>query len=169
MAHERVVLCGGVPDTQLPAADPAPLRLSRYGPGANVRLGADAVRSVLTRNLPPVLCDLLDLAAYVTAADHATTRGGAADTDPAGNWRRQFHVRLPVREPDVWRDGETGRLLADVLGFLSDDTYAFDFRPWAGGDPPRTPFLNFETSPLTGVVDEVVMFSGGLDSFARAS
>lgn len=168
MAAERAILCGGVAAGRLPVSDPCPLRLARHGTDANVTLGADAVRRELAQDVPPALRDLLDIAAYVYTADQAISRGSLAATDQGASWRRRQYFRVPVRVPDLWRDAETTRLLVELLSFLSDDTYEFDFRPWAGGEPGQTPLLDFKTTALTGEVDEVVMFSGGLDSLGGA-
>lgn len=68
----------------------------------------------------------------------------------------------------MWQDPATVGLLTDVLGFLTEDEYLWDFRPWRGVKPSYQQYLPFETTPFTGAVEDVVMFSGGLDSLAGA-
>jgi hypothetical protein len=168
MVTERAIVCGGLTADRLPVEDDDPVRLSRFGDTPNVRLQIERVRRELARELPGVLLDLLDLAAYVYAGDQAVRRGGRRADDLGASWRRRLFFRLPVREPDVWRDPETDALLKDVLGFLTEDEYLFDFRPWRGDRPTYQQYLDFGVTPFTGRVEEVVLFSGGLDSLAGA-
>lgn len=168
MAPESVILCGGVG-----GADPSPagaLRLSIYGPRPNIHFRLEELRRDLWREIPPELRDLLDLAAYVYTADQAVERagGGRADGDQIGDgWRRSFRFRVPVRLPGLWASGPARQALIDVLSFLSEDTYEFEFTRLAG-DPSLDGFLDFAATPYDGRIDEVVMFSGGLDSLAGA-
>lgn len=164
----RAVLCGGVAGGRLPVEDPDPLPLALFGPAANVHLKIQEVSRELARDVPDEFLDLLDLAAYVYAADQATSRGGIAAEDLGRRWRRRLYFRVPVRRPDFWTDPDTHGLLTDVLSFLTDDEYLLDFRPRAGKGPSFQQYLDFGTTPLTGEIDEVVMFSGGLDSLAGA-
>ena len=53
------------------------------------------------------------------------------------------------------------------LSFLSDDEYDFEF-PHLRKDTDLKGRIDFNTNPFDGVVEEVVMFSGGLDSLAGA-
>ncbi|MBX9582810.1 MAG: hypothetical protein K2X87_21090, partial [Gemmataceae bacterium] len=168
MTTERAILCGGLPADRLPVGDDDPVRLTRFGDAPNVRLQIERVRRELAREVPDVLLDLLDLAAYVYAGDQAVGRGGRKADDLGAGWRRRLFFRLPVRRPDVWQDPATAALLTDVLGFLTEDEYLWDFRPWRGPKPSFQQYLPFETTPFTGAVEDVVMFSGGLDSLAGA-
>jgi 7-cyano-7-deazaguanine synthase in queuosine biosynthesis len=58
--------------------------------------------------------------------------------------------------------------MADTLGFLSDDDYELEFRPLI--DPPaHQGYFEFPTAEATSFSpDEVILFSGGLDSLAGA-
>jgi hypothetical protein len=165
MAVERVVICGGVPSA-CEGNDPAVLRLRLDGPGANVHREGDDLEAGMYDRFPPAFADLLDIAAYVYAADQAVSRrqGGG---DFERNWRRCLTFHIPVREPDRWRSTQVMRALVSVLSFLSDDEYHFEFVP--GQFPAAQPSLleGFGTL-FTGHVDEVVMFSGGLDSLGGA-
>lgn len=165
MAPERLVLCGPLADAERPG-DPGPVRLRMWGPGAEVRLRGEDVREALYTDVPPALLDLIDVAAYVYAADQAVARD--ADGGEYGpGWRRNLAFRVPVREPDRWRSEPVrGRLVA-ALSFLSEDEYRFEFEPLVGG-PPLRGYLDFGGTPFDGVVEDVVMFSGGLDSLAGA-
>ncbi len=168
MATERLVLCGGADAAGNRAANS--LRLDLYGPSRNVRLHLWEVRRTLWRDIPKVLRDLLDLAAYVAAADQAIDRadGGRVDGPGlGGGWRRAYRFRVPVREPDLWNSDPVLDALVPTLSFLSDDQYAFEFCPLQK-DTALDGFIDFDETPFDGAVEEVVSFSGGLDSLAGA-
>lgn len=169
MAPERVVLCGGASGRGLPAR-PDPLVLDLFGAQANVNLRLQDVCRGMWTGIPPVLRDLMDVAAYVYAADQATPRanGGRVDGPEIGaGWRRRFRFHIPVRRPDVWNADTVRGPLVSVLSFLSEDEYEFDFTQLKK-DTSLDGFIDFSTTPFSGEVDEVVMFSGGLDSLAGA-
>ncbi len=77
------------------------------------------------------------------------------------------HTRFrdSVREIDLWRSTPVLDELVSTLGFLSEDTYEFEFVPLER-DPSLEGFIDFAATPYDGWIDEVVMFSGGLDSLA---
>jgi hypothetical protein len=81
-------------------------------------------------------------------------------------WRRDFRFVIPVRLPDRWASTSVTSALVDTLSFLSDDDYEFEFRPLA--DPPATAsYFEFPKAEDVGFTpDEVILFSGGMDSFA---
>ena len=107
-----------------------PVRL-RLWDDANVNLRIEDVREAMYHPVPPAFLDLLDVAAYVYAADQAVGRGGSGVTDYGACWRRDFVFRVPVRDPDLWRSPEVYTPLVSVLSFLTDDEYLLDFRPRA--------------------------------------
>jgi hypothetical protein len=168
MAPERLVLCGG---TDAAGAEKLPqVRLDLYGSARNVHLHLWELRKALWKDIPKVLRDLLDLAAYVTAADQAVDRanGGRVEGPELGaGWRRAFRFRVPVRELDLWNSDAVQAALVQTLSFLSDDHYVFEFSELPH-DPPIDSFLNFNETPFDGEIAEVVSFSGGLDSLAGA-
>src|SRR6266545_7414094 len=166
MATEHLVLCGGADATG--AGKLRQVRLDLYGGLENVHLHLWEVRKALWKEIPRVLRDLLDLAAYVTAADQAVDRanGGRVDGPELGaGWRRSFRFRVPVREPDLWNSAPVQAALVQTLSFLSDDHYVFEFSGLTH-DPPIDSFIDFDETPFDGEIAEVVSFSGGLDSLA---
>ena len=168
MRTDRLILCGPVSATRPPIRDPHPVTLDAPGAGGNVNLRLESLRRELWRDIPLALRDLLDLALYVYSADQATTRcnGGRVDGQEIGRgWRRRLYLRVAVRLPDLWESLRDR--LTTTLSFLSDDEYHFEFVPLRK-DYSLGPFIDFEETPFTGHVDEVVMFSGGLDSLAGA-
>jgi hypothetical protein len=114
------------------------------------------------------LRDLLDIAVYVYTADQAVRRVGDVDGGEIGaGWRRTFRFRIPVRLPELWNSAPVCGALVSTLSFQSEDTYEFEFE-LLEKDTSLDDFINFNETPYDGVVEEVVMFSGGLDSLAGA-
>lgn len=167
MSNERAILCGSVSDASLPFKDPRPLRLRMWPPHQNVHLTIQDVRRAMMKALPPVFLDLIDIATYVYCADQAVTRGGDGVLDLGENWRRNLFFRIPVRNPAFWKDPSVLRVLVSTLSFLSEDEYHFDFEQLTK-DHPFERYLEFNNTPFDGIVEEVVMFSGGIDSLGGA-
>jgi len=159
--------CGGsgAPAGRGAVVDLAVRPHGNFRPGGNVRLGIEAVRRGLLTECPPEMLDLLEVATYVYAADQAASRGRPEDLGAA--WRREMRFRVPVRNPARWRSPALLGPLTESLGFLSEDDYHFEFvrRP---PDPPPD-YFTFGTAPLGRPVDEVLLFSGGMDSLAGAA
>ncbi|MBN9521363.1 hypothetical protein J0H58_23050, partial [bacterium] len=168
MADPRLVLCGGL----RPAA--APRRWWRaarvtlgIGPGAEVHLRIDQLVARMRTGLPALSADLLEVAAYVFAADQAVTRGGTAEVDYGDAWRRRIRLEVPVRCPAVWDRPAVHAALADALRVLTDDEYEFGFHPAA--EPARPAAYLFDrVAADRPEFDELVLFSGGLDSLCGA-
>lgn len=121
----------------------------------------------MVSNIPSLLFDLLEIAAYIYCADQRASRGTDTLSQAGAAWRRSMHFTIPVRNPDVWSGSALQDALRKTIGFLSDDTYEFSFvradEPFAESD------AYFEQlSDQGGDIDEVALFSGGLDSFAGA-
>ena len=166
---ERLVVCGGLPVSGTSTKDIIALDVNGSADSptrVNLKLGDISTRMV--ENVPPVLTDLLELAAYIYCADQLTGRGGDTLPDMGKDWRRRFRFRVPVRRPDLWGRSEVQDLLVEALSFLSDDDYAFDFVQHPDPAPAGLqPYLDFGDPEDAGFVpDDVILFSGGLDSFA---
>jgi hypothetical protein len=118
--------------------------------------------------LPDVAADLVELAAFVYAADQAITRGGTAEFEYGERWRRHFRFEVPVRCPAVWGRRDVLEALAGTLGFLSDDDYEFAFTQHS--NPPSLDRYLFDQTGVESVgnFEEVVLFSGGQDSLCGA-
>lgn len=168
MISERLILCGG---TRAPAgADTSfePIRLDLLGDAPNMELKVQDISSKLLKEIPAHLIDLLEIATYVYCADQAWTRGGDTLVGNGSKWRRKFHLHIPVREPDRWNSSGLKGHLQDVLGFLSDDDFQFTFSDLKR-DRSGERYFEFGQDAEKGFVPEdVVLFSGGLDSLAGA-
>src|SRR5688572_27718029 len=121
---ERVVLCGDAPRPRRPGKV---LSLAVAGSNPNVRLESEDVGRRMLRSLPPILADLLDVATYVYAADQMVSRGGATATSLGSEWRRDLRFIVPVREPEAWVAPEVSSSLGQLLGFMSEDNFRFEF------------------------------------------
>jgi hypothetical protein len=163
-AHEHLILCGGV--TGAGRGSKAPLELALHGRLANVHLQIEDISRRLLTQIPDTGHDLLEVASYIYAADSAIGRGGPTDTGLGRNWRRQLRFIIPVRQPELWSSPAVMSALVDTLGFLSDDAYAFEFRPLDSA-PVVENYIEFPTDdPAAFSPDSVILFSGGLDSLA---
>jgi hypothetical protein len=164
---ERLVICGGLPATSPGKKDIIALDVNAPDHAANrVKLKLSDISARMVENVPPVLIDLLEIAAYVYCADQVTGRGGDTLPDMGRDWRRRFRFRVPVRRPDLWGHLEVLDLLVETLSFLSEDDYAFDFVQHPDPAPAGLqPYLDFEGAADAGFVpDDIILFSGGLDS-----
>lgn len=139
------------------------LALNLQGAKPNVFLQISDISAAVAQNVPDLLTDLLDVAVYVFAADQGSTRGGARDSGE--KWRRDFRFHIPVRSPDTWKSDAVSNALADALSFVSDDTFEFVFTKL---DRPPPIQLYFDHLQPDFQVEEVMLFSGGLDSLAGA-
>lgn len=166
LTNEHLVLCSGA--SAKPRGDEKLLTLNLHGGSANFRLEIEDISRRLLVNLSEVHADLLEIASYIYAADSATSRGGKTDSHLGAKWRRKFRFVIPVRQPDLWSSNTVTVALVNTISFLSDDDYEFEFRQL--GKPPsvETYFRLSGTSDAKFTPDEVILFSGGLDSLAGA-
>lgn len=169
---ETWVLCGGASH---PDAPPEAVRVSIGSGDGSMSVDIAGISRKLTGQVTPEFTDLIRIAAYVLGGDGAVSRGRLDDTDLGEKWHRQFRFVVPVESLAFWSRPETSLALEETLGFLSDDTYTFEFRQLAPKKKGRSgeqltfsrqdgkPFLPWEH------IEEISLFSGGLDSFAGAA
>lgn len=128
------------------------------------RLDLEAISRIFAAYLRPPVLDLVEVAMAAYAADRICRRSpaGAPRRMYDHRWSRRLELTVPVRVLDLWRDGDVGRRLEDLLGWLTEDDWHFSFieRPRASG---YTPYELFDLAPSD---PEIALFSGGLDSFA---
>jgi hypothetical protein len=168
MAERHLVLCGRTSAKKLGRDwQSAPVVRLRLGEGRNdVHLRLEHLSQRLCANLPGVAVDLLEIAAYVYAADQAVTRGGRVEIEYGRRWRRHFRFEIPVRCLDIWRRADVHAALTEALSFLSDDDYEFNFTRLRT-PPPLSRYL-FDVLESEQDFEEVILFSGGLDSLGGA-
>ncbi len=170
MQDKRYILCGEATVKGKHKDSDRDLRLQISGRGGhgNVTLHIEDIHSKMFRSVPTQFHDLLEIATYVYGADQAIKRG-ADDVDNFGDaWRRDLHFVIPVRNPDFWSTPQVLQTLRSTLGFLSDDNYQFEFVA-VKQDHAIQDYLDFnDAQQIFGRPQQVVMFSGGLDSLAGA-
>jgi len=167
MGTEHIVLCGGVSLPGKRRKEP-PLLLKTQEPGRNVCLQIPDITKRAPGNVPDELLDLLEIATYVYCADQAFTRGGNGVVNVGANWRRRLQFYIPVRKPDLWSQPATTELLTTTLNFLTEDEYTFDFSKLVNPAPLEQYLWPHPEDKYGGRIEEVVLFSGGLDSLAGA-
>ena len=140
--------------------------ISSSGNNRNASLRIQDISKSFAANISDIFSDLIEIATYVYCADQAVTRGGTTDRGMGANWRRHLRFHIPVRQPDIWLSPEISECLSSTLGFLSDDHYTFKFTKLEN-PPPFERYLEGLGDPSLKP-EEIVLFSGGLDSLAGA-
>lgn len=137
------------------------------GPRQTFKYSPDRIESQLVSAMSPLLRDLLEVACAVLAADSEFSRGGPVRNNMGEAWSRDLDFTLPVRCLDTWTSPAVKQALVDAVEFLTGDRVTFRFV--ARQDDERSiEFLPFESSGNPFQATEVILFSGGLDSFAGA-
>jgi len=165
--NEHLVLCGAAATPKQGGAA-THLNLNLHGPSTNVRLKIEDISRPLLANISGVHADLLEIASYIYAADSAIPRGGNSDAELGARWRRKLRFVIPVREPNLWSSDPVPSALVETISFLSDDDYEFEFRLFENPPPVEGYFPFTGAKDVRFTPDEVILFSGGLDSFAGA-
>jgi hypothetical protein len=138
------------------------------GPDKTAELRIEDITDRLLAPLPPIVADVVELAAYIYCADQFASRGGRAALEYGASWRRHLRLEMKVRCPDVWQRPEVTRLLASLTNFLSDDKFEFAFSPKTEIDGLDSYIFSGDTPCVESSVQGVMMFSGGLDSLSGA-
>jgi 7-cyano-7-deazaguanine synthase in queuosine biosynthesis len=163
MPNERAILCGNAPASgNGQSAKSLQLRLDD-----EVHLKGDDLSRPVSANIPTVFADLIEIATYVYVADQAVKRGGNGVENVGADWRRRLLFTIPVRNPKFWRKPDVMTALVETLSFLSEDEYHFDFIDLTHPRPIQH-YLPFSKTGKTQAIQEVMLFSGGLDSLGGA-
>lgn len=164
MPEEHLFLCGNILRKKPSRAKVYNLQLGKDKHKEQIFLDIETITKKMVQELPDVMHDLLEIATYVYVGDQIVSRGGIKSFDYGFKWHRCLRFIIPVREYETWSDPEVQTLLEHCLSFSSGDTYTFEFVSQTKDNFPK--FLNFKskTKPQS-MYDEVLLFSGGLDSF----
>jgi 7-cyano-7-deazaguanine synthase in queuosine biosynthesis len=168
MTRRTLVVCNDAPIPKRNRGDDNVLVLE-YRPGfreRNVRIGLrNFVTSVF--HLPDRILDLLEIAAYVFAADRKITRG-RRDAVEYQAWERSIKFTIRVRDYRFWQKPDVKKILVELLAFMTGDReYEFEF--YSGHKTEITSLFDREEFRLEpGGSPSVVLFSGGLDSLTGA-
>jgi hypothetical protein len=168
MRKEHLIFCGGLPLEKRRGAEVHELKLGKDKKQGQIRLDTESITKKMMASLPAVLHDLLEVATYVYVADQMISRGGPRHLDYKNEkWDRCLTFRIPVREYGTWSADDVRELLEETVSFVSGTTCTFDF---VAQEADRFPeFLNLKADEIPKYAyDEVVLFSGGLDSFTGA-
>ncbi|MAQ83681.1 MAG: hypothetical protein CMH12_10660 [Maritimibacter sp.] len=114
-----------------------------------------------------MILDLFDIAAAVLALDGTIKRGSPIRPQMGSDWRRQFDVTMHVRNPMLWNSAEVMEALTDAVQFLTEDSFTFLFHQVAIENTAQ-PFLDLDPAGAAFHAENVILFSGGLDSYAGA-
>lgn len=169
MAEKHLVLCGGtILTARTKAWREAPKVRLQLGRGKkHLHLRIHHITRKIAGGLPPEALDLLEIAAYVYAADQLVTRGGTKEFEYGLKWRRHFRLEIPVRCHELWSRQDVQQKLATTLGFLSDDDFEFGFAKLTKSQPVERYLFDHLGADHSGF-EEIILFSGGLDSFGGA-
>ena len=143
------------------------LRFEIDGKPKAVSLRIGHIRKSLVVGLPDVALDLIEIATFVYAIDSSISRGGLMDRQMGAKWHRSFRVSVPVRNLALWSEPRLKRTLEETLMFLSADRFTFAFTQMETDESPSERYFDFGEESAWQP-DSVLMFSGGLDSFAGA-
>lgn len=141
---------------RFPGSERRPLRL-----GFEAQLDGRAVIGRLSRDLPPVAADLLEIAAMAYAADRLVPRPSERECSDGSGWGRQLWLQVPVRTPSLWNS--VTEQLTGLLGWLTDDVWTIEFCQLAHGAGPLDNRQGFLFNTVPGGLP-CALFSGGLDS-----
>ena len=133
-------------------------------PSDTLNLDPEVMDAFLSRDMPDRMRDLLEIAAYIYAADGMISRGGPVDTGVGGDWRRHIKFVIAVRDLSFWSDRAVGAHLSELLSLLSDDESEFAFVALEPALRAKGQARLADWPALPA--DAVVLFSGGLDSLA---
>jgi 7-cyano-7-deazaguanine synthase in queuosine biosynthesis len=162
----RVFLCNGAPR---PSKVPAESHVTTldYRDDADPRLVTLSLPKFVNQlyHLPERVLDLLELAAYVFAADRAAFRG-PTDAVEYHAWHRAMFFVVKVRDAEFWNRPKVKEKLGKALRFMTGDLeYNFDFLP-GHRTLPSSLFDKEEFATTHQGPASVALFSGGLDSLA---
>ena len=102
--------------------------------------------------------DLFLLAACTYGVDRMVQRR----PNSVDGWSRELTVTFPVRNVKLWQSHQTD--LQNLLSFLTGDYWTVQFSEWAMEWPASTKDSSFAETRI----DQVNLFSGGLDSLIGA-
>jgi len=163
MHKQHLILCGDVPQDRIEGYDVHPLSLGE----SEINLDIKSLNDRILQELPPVLRDLLDIATYVYVGDQVVSRGGTKSFDYGEKWYRCMLFRIPVRKLGIWSNPQIVTLLEEALLVASGNTFQFEF--YHLKDDRFSEYLGLAEDDKTDAgYDEVLLFSGGLDSFTGA-
>ncbi len=141
------------------------ISLNTFPSNSNVNLILENISIPLASNLSDLVLDILEVGSYVYAADQTVTRGGKTLRDNGSDWRRSFEFDIPVRCLELWNRADVKEALESTLNFMSDENFQFRFRKLRK-IVQLNPYFKMDEGRPWFSADQVLLFSGGLDSLA---
>ncbi len=165
-ASKHVFLCNGATLSTPVSEDTKEHEFNYLGDEPNVRIKlAEFVQDVV--HLPEIILDLLEIAAYVFAADRSATRGDKNLLE-YHRWGRFMRFAIKVRKDEFWNREEIKSILSETLAFMTGDReYKFEFQP--GHRTSQQGLFDRDDFNLASFYNKdkgIILFSGGLDSLA---
>ena len=96
-------------------------------------LNGEHLSHPFSKVLPAGAADLIDLALAIYAADRSSQR----DFKQTNTGQRRIHVRVGLRNPDLWSAGVMANRLHEFLYWLSGDEWSFHLDEREVARPPR--------------------------------
>lgn len=121
--------------------------------GRHVRFSTEALESYFFEQWQRVVFDLLLTAAAVEFCDRLVSR-------PEHGWTRQFDLRLPVHDADLWSSAAVREPLRQALSLLTGDVWSIKFVARRA----QYPAVRQAPLPISARAEAVIAFSNGLDS-----
>jgi hypothetical protein len=164
-AKENIILCNGakLPSTIAPNHNYVSiLEYNPQSPDINVNIPIPKLINQVY-HLPDRVKDLIEIAAYIFAADRRTKRG-TTDSIEYQSWSRSFHFIIKVRDHQFWNQDTVKNKLSEVLCFMTGDkAYTFTFSD--GYSTGKAGFFDEEGFHIIpSIPTRIILFSGGLDS-----
>ncbi|RMF64600.1 MAG: hypothetical protein D6742_14630 [Cyanobacteria bacterium J069] len=126
---------------------------------SNVRISIDdsEFRCRTQTRFPSIIADLIDLAVAIHATDRLIFQS-------LRQRQTQIHVVLPVRHPEILNKSSFQEKLSSLLEYTTGSRWEFEFSKSV--DLGRAVELQLLLIPTAPQVDEVALWSGGLDALA---
>jgi 7-cyano-7-deazaguanine synthase in queuosine biosynthesis len=167
--RDLVIHCAGAKVARGPEPDfVLDIGLRGRGRGTTTVTLFEITRQMMA-NIPDRLADLFDISCYVHCTDRLAARDKPEMPEGGAKWRRTLRFLIAVRDPEFWNTPTINAMLCSTLGFLSGDRFTFDFVQ-RDGFTPQQDYLDLRGGGPAAEFkpEEIILFSGGLDSLAGA-
>lgn len=126
----------------------------------------DRIGTAFCRSIRPELADLIEVATALYLADRFAPRRHPDRAGDSQALARHIALRIGVRQPGRWH-GKAKEILEELLWYLCGDVWELSFEAMPPGAGVTSQEYLIEFMPAKPVM--VMLFSGGLDSFAGAA
>jgi 7-cyano-7-deazaguanine synthase in queuosine biosynthesis len=129
------------------------------------------IASSFGHTIEPLLADWIDVAVAVYFADRLAVRRGESLPRNQYQWGRRIHLKISVRELQIWQRQDVSDLLHRLLYFITEDDWQIEFIKRQGNKRQSEKVVQGQLFPIVSSYKpiRVALYSGGLDSFAGAA